>query len=726
MLIYIGEKMKDIKWMAWMLAVLVLSGCGSSSTESTGNHAPVIGGTPAADVEAGSSYSFTPSASDADNDRLSFSISNPPVWSQFDSATAQLSGVPYVTDIGRYDNIVITVSDGSDTASLAVFSITVSSQNTSAVQDYPGIPLLDQLLTNDPEGKGTDWQANPAPWPSDPRTATTPDHPSGWPSNAVANHWYIDNTHSNATDSDMGDNAIGGVVYGTPDRPRASLMGSGDFPAGTYVEIQGGPYNSDAVSWRFQCTESEPCWITSDANSKAILAGSARFTLEGSSWLTMENLLWDPEAPGAVTNTRNSAINMSADGSGGDTHHITLRHIDFRRWSYISGGGGIIGISSSNLNGGASTHHILVYDVTAIEAANTIVRGCDWTADDCDNHLVAITTRVNGGVTTNSTHHIWVLDTDSDSISGNQVQATSLGGTVSVDWRETIHHIYLGGNTHANSRQSGWWAKRSSNFIVSSCRSWGNRAWRGGNGQASGMQYGPDWVWFINNEFSDSDFGVQQTSTTAEATPSDNGRLFVIGNLFYNIHRFSEPSKTDPWRGGFAVATWSNNSKHYIAFNTCVDCESGLAVNVRTPSDAYSGAYVWNNLVYAIDNTVGTFISYTPNDFVWVHDNLFWDSGDFRTDWNGIYASLSDWQNADPAHVHGNISVDPLLTNTNVTYPSRDFSLQATSPALGTGASTADDGTDPFALFLERYGMDITHDVVNNQRVIPYSRGAYQ
>ncbi len=692
----------------------------------TGNRAPEIGGTPSSRIQINSHYLFIPAASDADDDVLNFTIEQAPSWSQFDTTTGQLSGTPGPADVGVYAGIVITVSDGTEQVSLPAFTITVESASQNALRNYPGIPPLDQRLTQDPDGKGSDWQPNPEPWPSDPRSTATPDWPAAWPAAATANYWYIDNTHPSATDTDMGDNAIDGVVYGTPDRPRATLMGTHDFAPGSYVVIRGGPYNSGAGLWRFQCTENTPCWITGNAEDKAILAGSVRLVLEGSSWLTVENLLWDPEAPGAQTNTSNTAISTNYNGSRGNTHHLALRHIDFRRWSYIGGGGGIISVTSNNLNGGTQTHHILVYDISAIEAGNNAARGCDWTNTDCDNHLVGISTRVQDGVTTNRTHHIWVLDTRSDRISGNQVQAISLGGTVNVDWRETVHHIYVGGNEHSNSRQSGWWAKRSSNFIVSSCRSWGNRSWTGGNGQSSGMQYGPDWVWFIDNEFSDSEFGVQQTDTGAESSPENNGRLFVLGNLFYNLHRFTLPTKTDPWRAGFGVAAWSGNAKHYIAFNTCVDCESGLATKVHAISNDNEGAYVWNNIVHTIDDSVGTFVSYAPGTHAWVHNNLFWDDGAFRVNWDGIATALTDWQNENPGQVYSNIEANPLLSNTLTTYPERDYSLDNGSPARSAGATVAADGTDPFLLFFQRYGVGIAEDVSQRLRTTPYSIGAYQ
>ncbi len=89
------------------------------------NTAPVISGTPSLSVVAGTSYSFTPSASDADNDTLTFSIANLPNWASFNANTGTLSGVPSDSDAGTYSNIVITVSDGSATASLSPLSLVV-------------------------------------------------------------------------------------------------------------------------------------------------------------------------------------------------------------------------------------------------------------------------------------------------------------------------------------------------------------------------------------------------------------------------------------------------------------------------------------------------------------------------------------------------------------------------------------------------------------------------
>jgi len=90
------------------------------------NTLPVISGTPAGSVTANEGYAFTPSASDADGDALQFSVTSKPHWAVFDTSNGRLSGTPVDGDVGSYGNIVISVTDGTDTASLGTFSIQVS------------------------------------------------------------------------------------------------------------------------------------------------------------------------------------------------------------------------------------------------------------------------------------------------------------------------------------------------------------------------------------------------------------------------------------------------------------------------------------------------------------------------------------------------------------------------------------------------------------------------
>ncbi|MGI2059880.1 beta strand repeat-containing protein, partial [Shewanella baltica] len=105
-----------------------------SITVSNTNDAPVISGTPATSVNEDSAYSFTPTASDDDSgDSLSFVITNQPSWASFNSVTGQLSGTPTNADVGTFAGIVISVFDGSVSADLASFNISVNNVNDAPV-----------------------------------------------------------------------------------------------------------------------------------------------------------------------------------------------------------------------------------------------------------------------------------------------------------------------------------------------------------------------------------------------------------------------------------------------------------------------------------------------------------------------------------------------------------------------------------------------------------------
>lgn len=106
----------------------------SNPTGST-NVAPVISGTPGASLQAGQTYSFQPTASDANGDALSFAVSNLPVWASFNSSTGRLTGTPGTSAVGSYGAITITVSDGKAAASLPAFQIVVTA--AASVDDPP-------------------------------------------------------------------------------------------------------------------------------------------------------------------------------------------------------------------------------------------------------------------------------------------------------------------------------------------------------------------------------------------------------------------------------------------------------------------------------------------------------------------------------------------------------------------------------------------------------------
>ena len=142
------------------------------TVKSKGNSAPAIWGVPATAVDAGQSYSFVPSASDPDGQTLQFAVQGLPSWARFSTSTGSLSGTPAWSDAGRYSNIVVSVTDGLATTSLAPFTISVSAPNTpptisgtpadsvTAGQAYAFAPTA-----TDPEGQALTFSiANKPAW----------------------------------------------------------------------------------------------------------------------------------------------------------------------------------------------------------------------------------------------------------------------------------------------------------------------------------------------------------------------------------------------------------------------------------------------------------------------------------------------------------------------------------------------------------------------------------
>lgn len=101
-------------------------GSAPPSPVPTNNVVPVISGQPGTSLVVGQSYSFQPAATDANGDKLTFTVANLPRWASFSATTGRLTGIPAAVDVGSFGAIVITVSDGKATASLASFSLTVA------------------------------------------------------------------------------------------------------------------------------------------------------------------------------------------------------------------------------------------------------------------------------------------------------------------------------------------------------------------------------------------------------------------------------------------------------------------------------------------------------------------------------------------------------------------------------------------------------------------------
>ncbi len=99
-----------------------------------------ITGTPDPTVVEEGEYSFTPTVTDVE-DIKSFSIVNRPGWAIFDTDTGQLKGTPPKNYVGVETGIVISVTDGHQSVSLAEFDIEITNVNDAPT--ISGSPITD-------------------------------------------------------------------------------------------------------------------------------------------------------------------------------------------------------------------------------------------------------------------------------------------------------------------------------------------------------------------------------------------------------------------------------------------------------------------------------------------------------------------------------------------------------------------------------------------------------
>jgi Putative Ig domain/Fibronectin type III domain len=116
----------------------------SSGGTKTVKAPPTISGTPVTSITAGAKYSFVPTANAAPGSTLQFSVQNKPAWAVFDATRGGLSGSPTSAQVGTVSGIVIAVSDGTTTASLPAFAITVAAPSATSPVTPPVSPPVTQ------------------------------------------------------------------------------------------------------------------------------------------------------------------------------------------------------------------------------------------------------------------------------------------------------------------------------------------------------------------------------------------------------------------------------------------------------------------------------------------------------------------------------------------------------------------------------------------------------
>ena len=145
----------SVRFIACGLAVLgALAGCGSggaanlttgsgasSSTTTVKAMQITTSASAQGSVTVGQTFTLTPNVSGSNGKTLTFSVANAAPWMTFNTSTGMLTGSPTASDVGTYSNVVISVSDGQQSASAAPFTIqVVAAASASGTADVSWTP----------------------------------------------------------------------------------------------------------------------------------------------------------------------------------------------------------------------------------------------------------------------------------------------------------------------------------------------------------------------------------------------------------------------------------------------------------------------------------------------------------------------------------------------------------------------------------------------------------
>ncbi len=472
-----------------------------------------------------------------------------------------------------------------------------------------------------------------------------PAWPSAWPDTEVENFYYVDNTHPNSSTSN---------TYGTPNAPRTTFP-EGVHPAGTYIELHGGPYTGGGqIIITGNGTASNPVWIRGE--SPTVRAGITKEMLVRGSYVIVENLVFSVDA---------AKIGLRQSGSGGfNIDHISIRNCE------MYGSGNWAGTTSCVGIGGYPENRftdIVIYK-------NYFHDRGDLSPTVDQNDYTGVTTGPN-------TDRIWILDNDFSRLAGD---AVLVGKAVIADDSQRPSYIYMGGNDFYDNRENAIDIKESDHVFVIDNDCHGFEITTSSTGEAVVLHDGTENVWVVNNRIYDAEYGIITTKST---------NTWFIGNTIWNIHTtdLSSWNPNSAWARGAAIH-FRGSSNGWVLNNTIYNYDMGIEYATGGPYESF------NNILFgraqptgydlALENSnVRNQVTSDYNMYESASLNFGTSSG---TDVAGAQSSYSKEMNS--------LSENPNVADAG----GNDFTLLSSSKARDAGVLHA-----AYALFESTYGLSI-------------------
>jgi hypothetical protein len=464
-----------------------------------------------------------------------------------------------------------------------------------------------------------------------PIDAVAPSQPPEWPSAAANNYYYVDNTHSSATDS--------GNTFGYPNKPRVSLPET-VFPAGTYVEIHGGPYTPGGqFIFTANGTEAEPVWIRGgDPANKPIIKSE---TIPKGSYIVVENLKWD--------SNKNTLGLRSHRGS--TLHHLVIRNSEF------AGPGTDVGNSGAiSINGKSSSErfsNFVVYQNTIHDF------GDDDNASENDYHGVIPSTNVDG---------VWILANTIFNMAGDSVQV----GIANTADKNRVSHIYVGDNVFHDDRENAVDVKEADFVVVSDNLMYNYDVRDSSAGEVVIIHNNAANIWIINNIIHSGVYGVVSTAAT---------NAWVANNVIYNIHNSTGFNANSFFSQGAAVHFRS--SAGGMLNNTIFDYDLGVQLATGTNYTMLNNVFINRSEPTGYDVGAGNPDIQNNSNFDFNH---FYneDAVNLTILWGNPYTNLDNLQLTTGKCSSCSSGTDPLV---EITDQASLGSTPFNSPLFGAGVS---------------------------------------
>lgn len=500
------------------------------------------------------------------------------------------------------------------------------------------------------------------------------------------NCYYVD--QNTGTDS--------GRTYGTPSLPRATVPTNATFAAGSYIYIAA-QQTALSQNLTFNCSESEPCWITSspktvDSTSGGGFTGGGRIVINGSAsqYVFIENLLTSNKTS---VDSSNSIYISNAASTTNSMHHMVVRNCVWKDIEYHTSESAVGTIARD----GGKVYDVVIYGNTFKNVGDPL-----GTVDE-DLHSVGLTVR--DSISGTESYNLWFLNnTCSDSTQCIQINAGA------EDRTTLLHHIYVGDNYGENERQRSFSTKQATHVIFSQNETVPgvNRA-SGDYSEGYGWSLGADYVWFIFNKSHGGVSCIRNSDSTGST--SSTSHVFIVGNVCYDSSIYSENQVI--YRMPVALNFEKGGSTVHVVDNTFVNAISGI----KTEGSDFP-LYAHGNVFYGVNSGYSFINFYSNTNLSDVHmgNNLYYDSGG-NPRWNytsTFYNTYAAWDTQYPELNGGTQYVDPLF----VDIANKNFNVSASSPAVSANVDEYGEYSFPdvYALFESTYGIDIRVDYNGNPR----------